>query len=171
MRDHIQNFIGYLMDLQKDKTAMAILKRGLGFKPGSHFHSYPYVEHFLSHDSKESYRRSLYLVASLFAYYPHHDEDNSNSFAAVFARVAKEKESKSMAKRFISLLEAEKEDLSNHLRQAFSLLPKQEGKNINFVKLAKDISHWSSSNKKVKEKWARDFYRIYQPLDQPQKTN
>lgn len=179
MSNQIENFIDYLINLKKDKNrcALAILKRSLGFQPGTYHPSYPYVEPFISSDMDvcNPYRKALYLVAGLFAKHPHHFEDKT--FASVFGAIANEskKESKkeSFEKRFITLLGAESDTLPTYLRQAISLIGAEGEMGIDFVRLTKDIFKWSvnKDKQKLKIKWARDFYRAYKLSKSEQLTN
>lgn len=167
MSNHTQQFIENLIDLKfkQDRRALAILKRSLGFKPGYYPPAYPYVEPFISADKEvwDPYRQALYLIAGLYALYPHHSD--ACTFASAFGSIAKERkmktDSESLEKRFVALLSTEIESLTTYLRQAISLIGSEE-KGINFIQLIKDVSRWSGDYN-VKQNWARDFYRNYNP--------
>ncbi|MTW22939.1 type I-E CRISPR-associated protein Cse2/CasB [Allochromatium palmeri] len=178
MSEHAQAFIRYLSELeQHDRGALAHLRRGLGFAPGSFPRAYPYVERFVARDSHadDPRRKALYLTAGLFALHPRHQD--SESLATAFGHVARHRDQAerdpskhtvgSVEQRFIGLLGAEPESLPSLLRQAVSLLAADD-RPCDYVRLLDDLSLWLKpfavdGRNRICQRWARDFYRAYAP--------
>lgn len=168
MSDHAQSFVSYLAGLKEnDRGAFAHLRRSLGFDPGAYPPSYPYVERFIGPDThaEDPRRRALYLAAGLFALHPAHQA--GVSVATALGKVARARESASMEQRFIALLGAEADSLPNLLRQSASLLA-ADGQPYDYVGLIDDLARWfepwnSEARDRLRQRWARDFYRAYAP--------
>lgn len=168
MSDHAQSFITHLIGLKdRDRGALAHLKRSLGFAPGAYPGAYPYVERFVGAEkhADDPRRRALYLTAGLFALHSEHRV--GMSFATALGRVGRSRESGSIEQRFIALLGAEPESLPTLLRQSVSLLA-AEGQGCDYVSLLDDLTRWldpfrSEARDQLRQCWARDFYRAYDP--------
>lgn len=176
MSEHAQSFIAYLSGLkERDRGALAQLKRSLGFDPGAYPPAYPYVERFVGSErhADDPWRKALYLAAGLFAFHPKQQE--GVTFAAAFGEVArgrdkKEKRSSDVKRgcieqRFVALLGAEPESLPTMLRQGVSLLA-ADGYACDFVRLLDDLARWINpyaieERDDLRQRWARDFYRVY----------
>lgn len=168
MSDQARFFLEHLMDLrERDRGALAHLKRSLGFDPGAYPRAYPYVERFVGADSHadDPRRKALYLTAGLFAWHPLHQ--GGQSLATALGRVGHSRGSGSIEQRFIALLEAEPDDLPTLLRQIVSLLS-ADAQPCDYVKLLEDLSRWldiwgQDTRDHLRQRWARDFYRAYEP--------
>jgi len=166
MSEHAQSFIAHLSGLkERDRGALAQLKRSLGFDPGAYPPAYPYVERFVGPErhADDPWRKALYLAAGLFAFHPKQQE--GVSFAAAFGKLGRARESASIEQRFIALLGAEPESLPTMLRQAVSLLD-ADGYGCDFVCLLDDLARWLNpyaieERDRLRQRWARDFYRAY----------
>ena len=64
--------------------------------------------------------------------------------------------STSTERRFIALLDADREQLPHRLRQMIALLKEQS---IDFDALLERLLHWGDDRKRAQNAWARDFYR------------
>ena len=150
-----KNFIGYLLGLaqegREDRGALADLRCGLGREPGEmarvHRHVVPYLP------EKNYDDRWYYLVATLFGAYPEHRTGTSlgKAFAPLRAK------SDSMESRFVALLNADPEDLGDHLRHAVSLLKANE-QPLDWFRFFADLLQWDHPDRHVQLRWARDFY-------------
>jgi len=165
------SFIAHLAGLKEhDRGAFAHLKRSLGFEPGAYPRAYPYVERFVGADkhADDPWRKALYLTAGLYACHPQHSPNTG--LAAAFGRLARERDSGSLEQRFIALLGAEPESLPPMLRQMVSLLA-ADGLGFDFATLLDDLGRWFDAfdtaderkRDRVRQRWARDFYRAYEP--------
>ncbi|KJH65970.1 type I-E CRISPR-associated protein Cse2/CasB [Chromobacterium violaceum] len=173
MSEHAQDFVLHLQQLaEQDRGALAALRRSVGFPPGAYPPAFPHVERFVPPDShaEDSFRLALYIAASLFALLPKHQ--TGQSLAAAFGKLWRARESDSVEKRFITLLDAEPEQLPNYLRQAVTLLA-ADGYGLDYQALLRDLNYWLSpwqreqydgttSRDKVRRNWARDFYRQHE---------
>src|SRR5262245_49784320 len=123
-----ERFIEALVALyeQEDRAALAALRRGLGRAPGESMEMHPYVAPFtqwLTRKQEDAY----YLIAALFGLYPGENWTSSEgrlrtNLGASLRWFADKSSSESVERRFVALLNAHADDLSEHLRQTISLL-------------------------------------------------
>ena len=164
----MNGFIDWLEGLnEKDTKVRAVLRRSLAFDPGAFAPAYPYVEPFIK-DEENSWRRGmLYLVAGLWA--AHWREGRTEApmpigkACATFDSEKRKKMNKddrrkmsSTEKRFITLLDADSDQLPHRLRQMIALLKEQT---VDFDDLLKRLLYWNDDQKRTQNLWARDFYR------------
>lgn len=164
----MSGLIGWLEEQNaRDTKARAVLRRSLAFEPGTHVPSYPYVEPFVR-NADESRRAMHYLVAGLWA--AHWRESQPRQGLAIGIAAAshwRATGSASTERRFINLLDADKEQLPNRLRQMLALLKEQP---IDFDMLLRGLLYWNDDQKRTQTQWARDFYRAAddaEPTDLP----
>lgn len=154
----MSGFVEWLEGLnEKDTKVRAVLRRSLAFDPGSFPPSYPYVEPFTRDDDNSWRREMLYLVAGLWAAHwreGRRAEKISIGKACVAHQVANK--STSTERRFIALLDSDRDQLPHRLRQMVALLKEY---NIDFDALLKDLLFWTDERKRTQNDWARDFYR------------
>ncbi len=166
MSEHAQSFIAHLAGLaDRDRGALAHLRRSLGFDPGAFPRAYPYIERFVGSErhAEDPWRKALYLVAGLFALHPEHRQ--GETLASALGQLAHARESTSIERRFIALLGAEPEGLPDLLRQVVSLLASDDCA-IDYVRLLDDLGIWlrpfgGAGRDRLRQRWARDFYRAY----------
>lgn len=163
MSKFTESFIAHLRSLAgRDRGALAALRRSLGFPPGAYPPAYPVVERFAVQDgTREPLRQALYLTAGLFALNPRHQKDRS--LPTKLAQAMHQRKSKSIERRFITLLSTDGETLPTHLRYAMQLLDAGE-LGCDFVALLDDLAVWldpwkADERDRVRQRWARDFYR------------
>jgi CRISPR system Cascade subunit CasB len=153
---------------EADNKARAVLRRSLAFDPGQHIPAFPYVEPFLKGE-QEGWRREVhYLVAALWA--AHWREGRAGTaqpLARACAAHLLKSGSASTERRFINLLDADREQLPHRLRQMTALLGEQP---IDFEALLDDLLRWNSESKRTQNAWARDFYRAPASQNQPDTT-
>ncbi len=156
MKERIEAFVNHLIRLaeREDRAALAALRRSLAFSPGTYPPSFPYVEPWTGGLS-DAARQAYYLGAGLFALNRRHAE--GKTVAEALAREMKQRDSKSVEGRFLALLDAEEDELGYKLRQAVFLLGEQP---LDWVQLIYDIAHWSSDNRWVQVRWAKEFYGV-----------
>lgn len=129
--------------------ARAALRRSLAFPPGAYPKAMPYVEPFVAEEGWK--REAHYLVAALYAL-----KDGAHQEGRTLAQAIREKarDSSSVEKRFLALLDADRDQVAFRLRQAVGLV---EG-GIDFVRLLDDLLRWFSPERYVQARWAREFY-------------
>lgn len=172
MSEHAETFIAHLASLrEKDRGAMAALRHSLAFEPGAYPKAFPYVERFAgaaSHE-RDAHRLALYAVAGLFARHPLRQPQ---SFASALGELLRRRQSPSIEGRFIALLGADAENIVDYLRQAVSLLA-ADGIGCDYARLLVDLSQWLNPNldpSRLRQRWARDFYRAAQSVAEPTDT-
>jgi len=154
----MSGFIDWLEEPNKGDTRVrALLRRSLAFDPGEFPPAYPYVEPFLRND-EASWRRNVhYLVAGLWA--SHWREGRTGapqSLGTACAAHWRASGSASVERRFISLLDADQDQLAHRLRQMIALLKEQA---LDFGDLLAKLMSWNDDQKRTQIAWARDFYR------------
>ena len=166
MKENYENpFVKSLEKLyhDKDRAALAKLRRGLGKKEGTP-EMCRYVARYLPDDAKQYVIERYFLIASLFALHPE-PAARGVSMGKVFRAMAEN--SPSVEKRFEHLLSVNADDLGSHLRQAVSLA-KSKGVHVDFHQLFDDLGKWHYSNRRVQLRWARDFWGYKKELDETQ---
>lgn len=163
--DSAAAFSDYLADLVKreDRAALAALRRGLGRSPGEAVEMFPYVMPFFGENMAQRRQDDYFLVASLFAAHqltwkPTEQNDRDSNLGASFRRLRAAADSGSIDKRFVALLNAEREDLHEYLRHAMSLL-KAHDIPVNWAQLLRDLAGWNWESRSVQRAWARAFWR------------
>lgn len=163
MSDRNRRFISHLQALaERDRGALAALRRSLGFAPGTFAAAMPAVEPFVAQiEEREATRLALYMVAGLFAANPRQRE--GRSLAQALAEVQARRASGSIERRFMALLAADADALPVHLRHLVSLLAAEE-QAYDHAQLIADLSRWidpwrDGERDRVRQRWARDFYR------------
>jgi CRISPR system Cascade subunit CasB len=161
-------FAAYLAGLAEaeDRAALAALRRGLGKSPGEAAELYPYVVRWVPDGAGEDEEAAYYLIASLFALHPAPwPEDGSPSWrrnlGASLARLAAEPDrQEAVERRFVALLNAHRDDLSNHLRRVVGLLKAAKAAEIpvDWAQLLTDVRWWDGSERRVQRRWARAFW-------------
>lgn len=154
----MNGFIEWLEGLNANDTKVrAVLRRSLAFDPGKFVSAYPYVEPFIK-DEDNSWRREVfYLVAGLWA--AHWREGRSEApmpIGKACATYQAASGSTSAERRFITLLDADRDQVPHRLRQMIALLKEQA---IDFDDLLKGLLYWNDDQKRTQNAWARDFYR------------
>lgn len=154
----MSGFIEWLESLnEKDTKVRAVLRRSLAFDPGAFVPAYPYVEPFLKGEDNPWRREMLYLVASLWA--AHWREGRNGTPLPIGKACAAHQVasgSTNTERRFISLLDADRDQLPHRLRQMIALLKEQA---IDFDALLMGLLYWNNDQKRTQNSWARDFYR------------
>lgn len=150
-------FIEWLEGLnKKDTKVKAVLRRSLAFDPGTFTAAYPYVEPFVKNEDSSWRRKMHYLVAGLWA--AHWREGRIGvplPIGKASATYQAASGSTSIERRFITLLDADPDQLPHRLRQMLALLKDQA---IDFDDLLKGLLYWNDDRKRTQNAWARDFY-------------
>ena len=162
MSSYVEQFVEHLNRLrERDRGALAILRRSLSFAPGAYPPAYTYVERFVGVDRKASdpFRLALYVVAGLYALHP---ETSTNSLANGLAQLMHRRNSTSIEDRFLALLGGDSENVAEYLRHAVTLFA-ADNLGIDYVALFADLVVWlnpyaSEKCDRVRQTWARDFY-------------
>lgn len=165
-------FIEYLEELEKrqDRGALAALRRGLQYEPGTCMDMYPFVIPWLKNVKGKWEKDMHYLIASLFAYHPSitHTGDIGDAFRKISLNRG---ETKSLEQRFVNLLRSNPEDLPFHIRQAISIA-KSENIPINWHELFFDLKRWPyESDFPPYEKWAQSFWKREPSNENVKKNN
>lgn len=150
----MSKFIEWLEGLnEKDTKVRAVLRRSLAFEPGRYASAYPYVEPFIK-DEDGSWRRDMYyLVAGLWAA---HWREGQGGTPLSLGKACAAYQAGSAERRFIALLDSDRDQLPHRLRQMLALLKDQA---IDFDDLLKRLLYWNDDRKSSQNAWARDFYR------------
>ncbi len=153
----IDNFVAHLVGLadekRGDRAALAVLRRGLGRGPDYpadlHRHVLPFMPKGREYDEEKTY-----LVASLFGLFP---QNHGQSFARAL-RHAAEKDNPNIERRLMAVLNADSEDLGEHLRQLVALLRTHESPGFDWARFLDDLLRWQWDSRPAQRQWARDFW-------------
>lgn len=161
----------------KNLAALAALRRGLGKNAWQAAEMFPYVVRFIGDNLPPQRQGDYFLVASLFAFHqliwkPTSDEERTN-LGASFRRLDEDLKKKrglgneqdkgsSVEKRFVALLNADREDVPEHLRHAISLL-KAHDIPVDWARLFHDLGDWAWESRSVQSEWSRAFWRESPP--------
>lgn len=152
----MSGFIAWLEKLNKSDTKVrAVLRRSLAFDPGQYVPAFPYVEPFIKGEDKPWRREMFYLVAGLWAMHRH---EGQRGQPIPFGRACAVHQTASAERRFIALLDADRDQLPHRLRQMVALLKEQP---LDFDGLLLGLLDWHDDRKRTQNAWARDFYRHY----------
>lgn len=171
MNEYAERFIGYLRALvDKDAAAKAVLRRSLAFEAGRYPAAYPYVERYIGRQwhERDARRLASYAVAGLYAFHPKHD--CRLTFGGACGELKRQlirnnKGGDGVERRFVSLLNADAENVTLYLRQLLTLMgPDAPG--FDYVRLLDDLMKWMNlfpgrgdDRDHLRERWAREFAR------------
>ena len=166
MKEGHAKFVRFLADcFERDRAQRARLRRSLGAAPGTDPAVYPLVEPWIPEAAGpfDSRRSARYLLAGLYALHP---VNGDRSLAAALAEVSRRRGSKSLELRFVSLLQADPENVGQYLRQAVTLMAGSEI-GVDYPRLLGDLIGWMSprahdQRDRIRQQWARDYYRTLQ---------
>ena len=156
-------FSKYLQGLRENRAALAHLRRGLG-KPQGTIDMLPYIAPFLPDDRREY--SAYFLTASLFGTHPLFNEQKHHDIGQIFRLLGEKGEKKaskettqSLQRRFTALLDANRMDISHHLRQVISEANSAKPEiAVNYRQLLLDLIAWDSSSKHIQKRWAKSFF-------------
>jgi CRISPR system Cascade subunit CasB len=165
LKQHQQAFLHYLLSLNHDshRQTLAALRRGLTAPPGETPEMYRYLARFVPEEERGTGREQpYYLLAALYAFHPANTEQGN--FGTHMAQAAAEADSlPATERRFTLLLNADRRDLPDLLRQSVSYLKSKEAP-VNWRQLFKDLLYWDHPNHMVERQWANGFW-AFQPVD------
>lgn len=148
-------FLEWLEKLKEQKAwtpARAALRRSLAFDPGTYPPAMRYVEPFVQEEGWA--REAHYLVAGLYALKDGVHQEG-RTLAQALREAMKERKSESIEKRFLALLDADRDQIAFRLRQAVGLV---EG-GMDFARLLDDLLGWFHPDRRAQARWAGEFYR------------
>ena len=151
---------------KSDTSVRATLRRSLMFEPGTDARTFPLIEKKWIGQRDEFKRRTIYLVAGLWAQGSRQEKDKSISqkqgkpvsLPEAMRRVCDKEKSGSIEKRFTALLDADADELRWRLRSAVTLVASQRIV-LDWPGLLDDMLMWHDSNPSVQIRWARSFWR------------
>lgn len=161
-----ENFIDKLIEKANEPSALATLRRGIGYPPGTSPATFPIIAPLLPHACSQAEERRCYMVASLFALHPETIQDGN--FGDHMRLASSSETMAATGRRFTALLSAHLDDLPLYLRQAVSYL-KSKNQKINWHQLFRDIRYWDHPDRFVQRQWANSFWGI-QLEEQEQNT-
>lgn len=151
----------YALNRRGDLAALATLRRGLGKRPGESPAMYQYVIPYCSRYSDRR-QNDFFLVAALYASHrgaPGAPDPWRNNLGASFHALARKTGSAGVERRFLALLNAQREDLDSHLQHAVSHM-KAHGVTVDWEQLLRDLAGWSWESRAVQRRWSQAFWRF-----------
>lgn len=152
-----------------DRGLLAALRRVLGDELAFSPEAARFVERFIAPEATQAEAEAAYLIAALFAHYPHHvrregyARDRSLGRTLRAARFREGQVDQGVERRFIALLDAPREELPTHLRQIVQLLESRVQEPIDYEQLYWDVLRWEDPERRVQRVWAEAFWREERP--------
>ena len=147
----------------EDRGALAALRASLQDPHGMAAAACPYVVPFLPLDEDLSRDGAYFLVGALFALHSDAGGDGV-SLGHAFRAINEGQEgpgkpdNESLRGRFVALLDADREDLPDHLRHVVSLA-RAKLKPLDWYRLLRDVLGWDHPSRYVQRRLARDFWK------------
>lgn len=158
MTDEIRKhpFITHLEGYINDRTALAVLRKGLTGKPINTFETLRYIGSFYSIKNEQN----LFLIAGLFSLHPpkQRSDIKGNMGTHMRSSVSTDEEDNPVSRRFVQLLSLHRDALDIPLRRQISILKTKEIA-INWHQLAHDLNFWSNPSYFIQKQWASEFWR------------
>lgn len=162
--DRYDRFVKALVALEAaadgGRAARAALRRGLGKRPGTAADMYPYVVPHLPANLYPDQENAYYLVASLFGFHPRHEQrpgERPRNLGDALYLVGQQTNPQSTERRFMALLNVDRDDLDTHLRHLIALLKGQE-LSLDYAQLLRDVLAWNLPDRRVQKRWARSYW-------------
>ena len=150
-------FIAYLQRLASGgpRGALADLAAELGKRPGTNPRSVRWLARWTVHVSQAEVARH-HLIAALFAAHPAGAPEGN--LGLTMAQIAlRRRLTPSLERRFVALLEADAEDVGEHLRHIV-YLARAADVPLHWAQLLADLRCWDDPLRRVQAKWARSFW-------------
>jgi CRISPR system Cascade subunit CasB len=112
------------------------------------------------------------LLAGLFALHPDSEWPRSerkpwkSNLGDSWRRLANDVESEGPERRFVALINAERDDVGEHLRHAVYLL-RDHGIPVDWSQLLRDLLRWDAPDRTVQRRWSRSFWSTSRGPDLP----
>ena len=158
-----ERFVTGLTELvaREDRAALAALRRALGTTP-DHRPRRRVVYRLLPANVPQWRERDCWLVAGLFALHPQRRSPRRREIPPEPGGLAAAARGESVSpegveRRLIALLNAEREDLDDHLRHAVAQL-RAHDIGVDYVQLLRDLRGWGAEERWVQRRWARAFW-------------
>lgn len=149
----------------RQSKARAELRRSLAFTPGTYIPAFPYVEPFLQGTPSPWHRQAVYLTAGLWALQAQPAQRAPTlSFAKACAAHHNLSGSASIEQRFLTVLDADPEQLPHRLRQLIGILKPYP---LNWDILLHGLLHWTDAERPTQQIWAREFYQQQTTTERP----
>lgn len=168
-------FVRALEDLvnceRPDRATLAVLRRGLSREAGMATEMFPFVVPYLPPHAPVERTRPFFLIASLFALHPTASGPHVGDFGVSAARLARpapvdpaaeqgtQDRNPGVERRFVSLLDANVDDLPDHLRGLITMMKARETP-VDYESLLEDIQTWGHDSRFVQRRWARSFWAV-----------
>lgn len=142
---------------REDRAGLAALRKGLMTSPGGDLATYPMVLPWVPEAAGRAAEEAAFLVGALFALHPLSAEKGNlgDSFRSLGEKAAERQGG--AERRFMALLQADEEDLGQHLHSAVTLLRSKEVP-VNYHQLLRDVQNWDSESKWVQKAWAKAYW-------------
>jgi len=152
---------------KRDRGALAGLRKGLAEPKGWHPASSMVIDRAIGNlDLYDSHRDVLNMTAALFSIHPNIRRPEGRWGTSLLASLSQlqvslgrtsEEDRQALDRRVMALLNADQEDVFHHLRHLIRLFRNAEVA-IDWTQLAYDLNRWSSPERSVQRRWARDWW-------------
>jgi CRISPR system Cascade subunit CasB len=157
MNNADEKYLNFLQSLRnnKDRGALASLRRGLRMPPGQAPEMYGIVIPYIPNEISDWESKIYFMIGAFFGLHP--TPNAKGNMGDVFKRLHVLTKSDSVENRFRALLNCHSEDLHNHMRHAISLA-KSHVISINWIQLLQDLRGWNWESRFVQRRWASSYW-------------
>jgi CRISPR system Cascade subunit CasB len=154
-----------------DRGSLAALRRALGDRLAFSPEVAQFVERYIDEEATPGEAEAAYLIAALFAHYPHHARLGEFARQRCLGRSLRALRfrdgatDQGLERRFVALLDASRDELPTHLRQMFQLMASRGQEPVDFEQLFYDLLEWDHPERRVQRTWATAFWREERPAD------
>ncbi len=144
-----------------NRAALAHLRRGLGGQLDYTLSRVGWLFRRVPESKDDVLLRCAVLAAGLFAWVKGDCHQSAGvNFGAAFGAGLTLEQKQQREKRFIDLLDTDCEELTYKLRQAITLIAR-DNEGLDWVRLIQDLDRWSRPNRRVQQEWARGFWAAH----------
>lgn len=145
-----------------DRAALAALRRGLGKEPGEAPEMFPVIVPLLPGRLWPWDETCAYTIAALFAMHPSMWRGAESGrwtrhLGASLRRLRDITDSDGPERRFVALLNSDRDDLPEHLRGVIAHLRSKDVP-VDWTQLAYDLLAWDRADREVQRRWAGGYW-------------
>lgn len=160
-------FFSLADESKRDRGTLAGLRKGLGEPKGWHPSVSMVVDRAIGDvHLRDSQRDVLNMTAALFSIHPNIRKREGSWGTSLLVSLSQlqvslgrtsDEDRQSLDRRVMALLNADQEDVFHHLRNLIRLFRNSEVA-IDWMQLAYDLDRWSSTERSVQRRWARNWW-------------
>jgi CRISPR system Cascade subunit CasB len=142
-----------------NRAVLAHLRRGLDRPLDYTLGRVGWLFHHVPESKDDMVLRNSALAAGLFAWVKGRcGQMQGINFGAAFGAGLSQDKKQQREKRFVDLLDADADELAYKLRQAITLIARNDDARLDWGLLIRNLGRWSHPDRWVQKDWARRFW-------------